>query len=188
MGGSVLEYRTSLPLLAALLLAACSSSPPVRFYTLNDVAPRAPPPAGAELVTIDGVNIPGEIDRPQIVRQIGANQLSFSDLHRWAAPLDETIRRVLTDDIARRVPAPVPGRHHAVFLDIREFYGDEGCTVTLRALWTQKTGDAQRDSVAQPVTENIRVPAGGACPATLPATMSVALGQLSDRIIAATSR
>jgi hypothetical protein len=39
-----------------------------------------------------------------------------------------------------------------------------------------------------PVNEEIQVPSSGSCPATLAATMSVALGQLSDRIIAGVAR
>jgi hypothetical protein len=86
------------------------------------------------------------------------------------------------------MPSLASGRQHSVFVDIREFYGDDSCNVTLRAVWTPKQVDSQPGGAAQPVTENIRVPSRGACPGTLPATMSVALGQLSDRIIAAVAR
>jgi uncharacterized protein len=189
MSGGVLGYRTAGSMLVALvLLAACGSSPPARFYTLSVTTPQATSATGAGSVVIDSVNIPGEIDRPEIVRLLGSNRLSISALDRWAAPLDETIRRVLNDDIARRVPSPVPGRQQWVSVDIREFYGDGDCNVTLRAVWRSKQAGAQPAGVAQPVTEDIRVPASGACLGTLPDTMSVALGQLSDRIIAAVDR
>lgn len=182
-------YRVVLPVTATLLLlAACPSSPPTRFYTLSDIPPPAASPTGVGLLTISSVTIPGEIDRPEIVRLLGSNQLSISGLNRWAAPLDETIRRVLTDDIASRVPSPVPGRPHSVSLDIREFYGDGKCDVTLRAVWILKQAGAQPGGAAQPVTEDIRVPSSGACPVSLPQTMSIALGRLSDRMIAAVAR
>jgi uncharacterized lipoprotein YmbA len=188
MGGSALGYRV-MPVLAALiLLGACGSSPPARFYTLSDTSPQAIPASGVGSIIINSVTIPGEIDRPEIVRLLGSNRLSISGQDRWAAPLDETIRRVLTDDIARRVPAPVPGREHSVSVDIREFYGDGACNVTLRAVWRLKQSGGQPAGAAEPVTEDIRVPSGGVCPGTLPQTMSTALGQLSDRIIAAVDR
>jgi uncharacterized lipoprotein YmbA len=170
---------------ALVLVGACSSSPPTRFYTLSDTAPDATPPGGVGWVRIVGVTIPGELDRPELVRRIGPNQLSIAGLDRWAAPLDQVIRRALSDDISRRVPSPVAGQQYSVSVDIREFYGDDNCNVTLRAAWTLKQtlpGDAQ------PVNEEIRVPSSGACTATLPATMSIALGQLSDRIIAGVAR
>ncbi len=169
---------------ALALLAACASSPPSRFYTLSATAPERPAPAGAGAITVGGVIIPGEIDRPEIVRRTGPNQLSISELDRWAAPLDETIRRVLTDDIARRVPTPAAGRQHTVSVDIHEFYGDADCNVTLRAVWTLQQPANQPASAARSTTEEISVPAAGSCPGSLAATMSKALGQLSDRIVA----
>jgi uncharacterized lipoprotein YmbA len=171
--------------LVLALLAACASSPPAHFYTLSDTAPEATPPAGVGSITISSVTIPGEIDRPEIVRRKGPNQLSISELDRWAGPLDETIRRVLTDDIARRVPTPAPGQQHSIAVDIHELYGDGDCNVTLRALWTLKKLPAQSGDDARPVNEDIRVPSSGSCPDTLPETMSIALGRLSDRIVAA---
>jgi uncharacterized protein len=163
------------------LLSACSSSPPARFYTLSDTAPEATPPSGVGLVRIASVSIPGELDRPELVRRVGPNQLSIAGLDRWAAPLDQTIQRALADDMSRRVPTPEPGQQYSVAVDIREFYGDANCSVTLRAAWTVRQ---THPDGAGPVNETIQVPSSGACPAALPAAMSVALGQLSDRILA----
>jgi hypothetical protein len=136
-------------------------------------------------VRIVGVTIPGELDRPEMVRRIGPNQLNIAGLDRWAAPLDQTIRRALSDDIARRVPNPAAGQQYSVAVDVHEFYGDGSCNVTLRAAWTVKQPHPENE---QPVNEEIQVPSSGACTATLPATMSIALGQLSDRIIAGVAR
>lgn len=169
----------------ALVAVGCSSSPPTQFYTLSDTASEAAAPAGVGLVQIVGVSIPGELDRPEMVREIGPNQLAISGLHRWAAPLDQMIRRVLSDDIARRVPAPVQGQQYPVSVDIREFYGDNSCNVTLRAAWSVRQ---PHTAAMQPANEDISVPSGGACPATLATTMSTAIGQLSDRIVAGVAR
>ena len=174
---------TLLPVAGALLLlGACASSPPTRFYTLSDTPGETTAPAGASPVLITVVSIPGEIDRPEIVRRVGPSQLSVADLDRWAAPLDDTIRRVLTDDIARRVPKSVSELPRLVAVDVREFYGDASCNVTLRAVW------ALKQPGVQPASEEIHVPSSGACPGTLADTMSTALGQLSDRIIAGVAR
>jgi hypothetical protein len=142
------------------------------------------------------VSIPGEIDRPEIVRKVGPNQLSVAGSDRWAAPLEDIIRRVLIDDIARRAPGAAAEQQRLVSVDIHEFYGDASCNVTLRAMWTLKQAGGQPEGsggnpekrqwrdAGQPAAEEISVPSSGACPATLPETMSIALGQLSDRIIA----
>jgi hypothetical protein len=167
---------------AALLLCACASSPPTRFYILSDVPGEGTVPAGAGQVTITGVTIPGEIDRPQVVRRVAPNQLSVSELDRWAAPLDDTIRRVLADDILRRLPGAMAEPQRLVSVDVREFYGDASCNVTLRAIWTLK------QAAVQSAEEAIQVPSSGPCPGALAQTMSTALGQLSDRIIAGVAR
>jgi uncharacterized protein len=192
VSGGIL-YRRLLGVLSMAVsvafIGACASSLPTRFYTLSDTASDATPPASVGLIQIGGVTIPGELDRPEIVRRVGANQLSIAELDRWAAPLDQVIRRALSDDIARRVPSPVPGQQRQVSVDIREFYGDADCNVTLRAAWTPKASHPEAGAApAQPAIEEIRVPSSGACPDTLAATMSVALGQLSDRIIAGVAR
>ncbi len=177
MNGRVLASTAAL-----LLLGGCASSPPTNFYTLSDTGTEVTAPAGVGRVIITGVTIPGEIDRPEIVRRIGPNQLSVAESDRWAAPLDDTIRRVLTDDIGRRMPAAAAEPQRPVTVDIREFYGDANCNVTLRAVWALKQAGAQA------TTEDIHAPSSGSCPTTLAATMSIALGQLSDRIIAGVAR
>ena len=167
--------------LGVALAAGCSSSPPTRFYTLSALAPQAAAPPGVGLVQVTGVSIPGELDRPELVRQEGPNQLAISGLDHWAAPLDQIIRRVLSDDIARRVPTPAAGQQYSVSIDIHEFYGDATCNVTLRAGWTVHP---PHGATSPPVNEEIQVPSSGICPDTLAANMSVAVAQLSDRIIA----
>lgn len=173
MGGRVLRVAAAL-----MVLSGCASSPPTRFYTLSDTPASGGATAGVGQVVIGSVSIPGEIDRPEVVRKVGPNQLSVAGSDRWAAPLEDIIRRVLIDDIARRAPGSAAQQQRVVSVDIHEFYGDAGCNVTLRGVWTLKQAGVQ------PASEEISVPSSGACPATLPATMSIALGQLSDRIIA----
>lgn len=179
---------------ASALIGACASSPPTRFYTLSETAPETHPASqpGVGTVFIYRVTIPGEIDRPQLVRQMDANRLQIAEEDRWGAPLDEMIRRVLSGDLARRLALSAvanAGRQHLLSVDIREFYGDANCNVTLRAAWTPKqAGTTAHPEPAQATTEDIHVSVIGACPDSLPATMSVALGQLSDRIIAGVIR
>jgi|SRR6185312_3551803 uncharacterized lipoprotein YmbA len=177
MNGRVLPSTAAL-----LLLVGCASSPSTNFYTLSDTGTEKTAPPGVGRVIISGVTIPGEIDRPEIVRRIGPNQLNVAESDRWAAPLEDTIRRVLTDDIARRTPDAAAQPQRPVTVDIHEFYGDASCNVTLRAVWALKQAGAQA------TTEEINVPSSGSCPTTLAATMSIALGQLTDRIIAGVAR
>jgi uncharacterized lipoprotein YmbA len=142
-------------------------------------------------VRVDRVTIPTELDRSQLVRRVDATRLQIMDGDRWAAPLEDTIRRVLSIDLASRLPPnmvanpyepSVGEKRQSLSVDIEEFYGDATCAVTLRASWLLKQPDTQSSRG----TEETKVPANGACnTAVLPATMSQALAQLSDRIAAA---
>jgi uncharacterized lipoprotein YmbA len=176
------------------LACGCASSPPLHYYTLSETATasRLSAPAEAVTVRLDRVTIPTELDRAQLIRRIDATRLQILDNDRWAAPLDDTIRRVLSGNLAARLPVnlvadpnePSAGaRNRSLTVDIQEFYGDSTCAVTLRAAWLLKPPNAQ--GIRE--TEEVRTAANATCAdgGALPAAMSQALGQLSDRIAAA---
>jgi len=180
--------------LISIAAAGCASSPPMHYYTLTEVpaAARLAVADGTAPVRLDRVTIPSELDRSQIVRRIDATRLQIIEGDRWAAPLDDTILRVLSDDLAARLPAglvanpnePTIGeKRQSLAVDILELFGDATCAVTLRAAWVLK----QPGSQSARGTEETRIPAGAACSgaATLPPAMSQALAQLSDRLAAA---
>src|SRR5205823_1360751 len=141
-----LAARRAAPLVALVLLllaAGCGASPPSHFYVLtaDPVAPRAA--AGGNTVALGRVTLPGALDRPQIARRKGGNEIVFADEERWAGPLDDMVRRVLADDLAARLPAgvnliesaakPPPGVTIAV--EVSRFDADESGNVTLAARW-----------------------------------------------------
>jgi uncharacterized lipoprotein YmbA len=181
-----------LPLLC--LAAACGSSPPVRFYTLSDVSgERLSAAPGAVALRVDRIRLPGELDRSQLVSRVDANRLEVFATSRWAAPLDEMIRRVLSADLAARLPEglvvdpnqPVPlGQARFLTVNVHEFYGEPSCAVNLRAAWLLM----QPRGAALQATEDVHVAPAGKCPEALAATMSQALAQLSDRIALAVTR
>ena len=168
----------------------------MHYYTLTEVpaSSRMAVPENTVPVRLDRVTIPTELDRSQMVRRVGPTQLQIVENDRWAAPLDETIRRVLSNDLAARLPAgavanpnePAIGeKRQSLAVDISEFYGDQSCTVTLRAAWTLKQSDTQ----SLHGDEEAKATAQDGCngSATIPGAMSQALGQLSDRIAAVVS-
>jgi uncharacterized protein len=180
----------ALGLLGCCMLAACGSSPPTRFYTLNEIAPGSSggaADAAAVPVRVEPVAIPPELDRLELVSHTGPNQVRIADSDRWAAPLDEQIRRVLSDDLAARLPPNLvvdpnepstrePRRMLSVSITV--FDADASCAVTLNARWTlQIPGDGSQTGL-----ERIEHPGGGGCPAALPAAMSHALATLADRL------
>lgn len=169
----------------------------MHYYTLTEAPASAQLPVSDNTapIRIDRVTIPTELDRSQIVRRLDQTRLQIVEGDRWAAPLDETIRRVLSNDLAARLPPgavanpnepSIGEKRQSLAVDISEFYGDSTCSVTLRAAWTVKQSDAQ----TLRGTEEIKASAAGTCASAgpIPAAMSQALGQLSDRIAAAVSQ
>jgi uncharacterized protein len=188
-----------------LLLAGCASSVPLRFYTLNEVPPSdvAATSSGAPAIRVGRVRIPAELDRNEIVQRIDANRLRIGEQDRWAAPLDEMIRRVLSANLLARTSTQESA---TVSVDIAELMGDTACAVTLKASWETKAasagtadsaahdgGSASAEAQRVPARaasghEVIRIapPAGSTCSvAALPQQMSLALAELTDRILGA---
>jgi uncharacterized lipoprotein YmbA len=172
-----------------LLLAGCGSSPASKFYVLTaDPAPQRGAAVAASTVTLGRVSLPGAVDRPQIARRRGGNEIVFSDEERWAGPLDDMVRRVLADDLAARLPAgmslvenaakPPPGVTIAV--EISRFDADESGAVTLAARW-EALGSAGRP-LGPPRESTIAEPGSGNGAAAVASTMSRAVSDLAARI------
>jgi hypothetical protein len=174
-------------------LIACGASPPTRFYILNEIAPATAPAASAPNpipVRVQPVTLAPELDRPELVTRSGPNRVQVAGFDRWAAPLVDQLRRVLSDDLSARLPLGLvadpnepstndPRRLLSIAID--EFYGDDRCAVSLRASWSLTTAHA----ASQHGTEQVQVPASAPCTGELPAAMSRALGVLADRLASA---
>jgi uncharacterized lipoprotein YmbA len=169
----------------------------MHYYTLSEVPGTARLDAAANTtpVRLDRVTIPTELDRAQIVRRIDATRLQIVENDRWAAPLDDTVRRVLSNELATRLPPnliadpyepSIGEKRQSLSVDVQEFYGDTACAVTLRAAWVLRSTDTQSSRG----TEDIEIPSSGGCTgaASLPMAMSQALARLSDRIAAVIAR
>ena len=181
-----------LGLLGCCALLACSSSPPMRYYTLKAIAPMAPGLATTDQVVLrlEPVVIPPELDRLELVSHNGPYSVHIADSDRWAAPLEDQIRLILSDDLAARLPPRLvadPNEsatnepRRLLTVAIAEFYADESCAATLRADWTLR--GPKDESVRG--TERLQIPAVEPCVGALPAAMSGALAVLADRLAAA---
>lgn len=94
----------SIVLLPVLMVMGCgASSPPVTYYILNPMDYHDPLAGQTELGTlvlgIGPIHIPAYLDRGQMVTRTGANRLKVDDFHRWAAPLQGEISRVLVENL-----------------------------------------------------------------------------------------
>ena len=193
-----MTHRLILPL-ALLTLTACASSPPTRFYAL-DPAPaggRAHEAAGAP-VKIDAVHIPPALDRSSMLRGQSGNQLEISSQDRWAGDLGEMIRRVLTQDLAQRLPAgmviapesPAPANARGIVVDIMTFQpqssgdssGNGSGEVRLDADWTLLQGTPSNPVLRR--STHLTAAAAASAQAQA-ASVSTLLGRLADSMAAA---
>ena len=174
------------------LLTGCGSSPPSHFYVLtaDPVPQRAAPVASVNTVALGRITLPSALDRPQIARRRGGNEIVFSEEERWAGPLDDMMRRVLADDLAARLPAgvmlvessakPPPGV--TIALDVSRFDADESGAVTLTVRWEALGRNGA--PLGAPRESTVVEPGSGGGGAAVAATMSRAVAALAARIAA----
>jgi uncharacterized protein len=180
-------------LLLAGTLAACSSSPPSHYYVLSTQSdPAAVRRIGhpGRTVAVGAVKLPGVLDRPQIARRLGPNQLEYAESERWAGPLDDMTRRALSTDLVPMLPAsttmitddaPTPA-DMTIAIEMTRFDADKEGRVALDASW--EVLDKNGKVVVFPREEKIVEPGIGPDAAAVAATMSRALARFADNIAA----
>ena len=180
-------------LLIAGTLAACSSSPPSHYYVLSAQSdPAAVRRIGhpGRTVAVGAVKLPGALDRPQIARRLGPNQLEYAESERWAGPIDDMTRRVLSTDLRTRLPAsttmiaddsPTPA-DMTIAIEMSRFDADNEGRVALDASW--EILDKNGKVVGVPRQQKIVEPVIGPDAAAVAAAMSRALAGLADNIAA----
>lgn len=191
------NYSVLSCLLGCSLLVACGSSPPQRYYTLQPVAvsigatASGVAPTNQIAVRVQPVVIPPELDRVELVSRGGPYRVHIADSDRWAAPLDDQIRRTLNDDLTARLPAHLvadPNEpatqepRRLLSIAVIEFYADGECGATLRADWSLREAGADSQHGSEQFKTHDAVSCVAGTPAALPAAMSAALGIFSERL------
>ncbi len=181
--------------LMMLVLAGCSSTPPVNYYTLGPFfvkqAKISPTVAKSPLaIGVGPVEFPRMLDRQQIVTRKSRYQVDMSDFHRWASSFSEDFLRVLTRNISTLLPTdrvaayPWPDRFSPtcrLHLIVEQFDGRFGGNVVLNVAWSVRN----QAGTKAPVMKHARItePIGGETYAELVAAQSRALGTLSRAIV-----
>ncbi len=119
--------------ITAILLGGCGSTYPT-FYTLTAEGPS--PSGGGRGIGVGPVILAEHVNRQNLVVQTGPNKIEVSEYDLWAGDLDNSIARVLSINIGRRLGTgnirTYPWQRdseidYQVAMDIREFIaGDDG--------------------------------------------------------------
>ena len=160
--------RIALLCLTLALLAGCSRTPRVAFYTLNATATPEAAAEALESVVVGQVTIPDLLDRPQFVVNLDANRVDFLEMRRWATPLKSEIPRVIAENLAAllkptRVSAYAQSSGldaiYRVQIDVQRLEMAEGKGIALDAFWSIRRSDggpvkSGRTVVSEPVNSN----------------------------------
>jgi uncharacterized protein len=84
---------------AALLLGACASSPPVRFYALDSVPQNFGEETGDVNIGLGPMIFPDYLKRPQIVTRTTGSEMKIAEFERWAEAVDRSFNRILASNV-----------------------------------------------------------------------------------------
>ena len=160
-------------LLTVFFVAACSTTPPVAYYTLNTLPEMQQEIPAAVMddtlaIGVGPVEFPKFLDRPQIVTRKSQNQIEVSEFHRWAGSFPGDFSRVLAKNISILLPSDRVAVYpwgeqfsptYRVKLDVEQFDGQLGERVVLDVTWmvTDQEGTNQllvrKSLIEEPVSD-----------------------------------
>jgi uncharacterized lipoprotein YmbA len=133
-----------------ILFVGCSTTPAVKYYTLNpspgiqtDISQAVSGTTPA--IGVGPVEFPQFLNRPQIVTRISQYRMEVSEFHRWAGSLQGDFLRVLTKNISMLLPANRVAAHpwkkqfsptYQIKLNVEQFDGQPGKDVILDVTWS----------------------------------------------------
>ena len=157
--------------MAFMISSGCGSSP-TRFYALSALPQAAGATSGivrsGPMLGIGPVSVPERLNRPEIVTWLNENRLNLAEFDRWAAPLQDSITRVLAENLSVLLPTdraavfPWPSDFpidYEVRVDVSRLDGTLGRDCSLIAQWSVlRRGDKQtkggRSSHLEPAGDN----------------------------------
>ena len=160
-------------LLTVFFIAACSTTPPVAYYTLNTLPEMQQEIPAAVMddtlaIGVGPVEFPKFLDRPQIVTRKSQNQIEVSEFHRWAGSFPGDFSRVLAKNISILLPTDRVSVYpwgeqfsptYWIKLDVEQFDGQVGERVVLEVTWmvTDQEGTnkllVRKSLIEEPVSE-----------------------------------
>ncbi|MBE9526599.1 MAG: membrane integrity-associated transporter subunit PqiC [Proteobacteria bacterium] len=134
-------------LISSLLLVACGTSPKTQIYILSSIERDTTPIMDAQnvVIKVGPVSIPDTLDKAPIVSRIDSNSLLADDYNRWSGDYRDDIQRIIGENLSILLPKShialgqetmLLPEDFQVIINIREFYGQLGGSVTLNVDWT----------------------------------------------------
>jgi uncharacterized lipoprotein YmbA len=143
------------PLVLVLLLVACRSANSEYYTLVSPPSERTGPVAETFQVDVLPVDVPPEVDRPEIVVREGRGKLTPVETRSWISPLARELRHALSDDLtsALRVrdvagATPVAGiPTYRIKLVVQRFDSSLGTRASIEAISTIRDASSQAPAV-----------------------------------------
>ncbi len=145
------------------LLAACSSSPPVRYFTLSPIDSEfQQDPDDAIMLGFGPLRMPDYLDRSQIVTRGANSEMQVDEFSRWSEPLATSLLRIVSTDVDNLLPGVVvvvfpyepfvrEQVKYRLVGDINRFEADYRGRIVLEVQWGVADADG---GIAVPVRRN----------------------------------
>jgi len=168
-------------------LAAGCSTPNAKFYSLTAAPGPATSPSNLS-ASVGPVTVPASVDRPQIVVITGPNQVLLDEFNRWDAPLQNSIARVVVENLVVMLGTPrvtmfpqtlAAGADYRAVIEVQRFDSTLGSAATLDAVWTVTRA---KDGKSQTGRTTVTEPPAGQDYGALAAAHSRSLTRLSQDI------
>jgi uncharacterized lipoprotein YmbA len=95
--------RSTVVAFAVLLLAACGTSPPARYYALSEPAATAVAKSSTAVVLFGPFNVAPYLQRPQIIVRDANHQLQLAEFDRWAESPQVAVVPWVARDVDRQL-------------------------------------------------------------------------------------
>ncbi len=147
----------------SLLLAACSSSPPVRYFSLSPIDSEFQPDSDdAVMLGFGPLRMPDYLDRSQIVTRGANSEMQVDEFSRWSEPLATSLLRIVSTDVDNLLPGVVvvvfpyepfvrDQVKYRLVGDINRFEADHRGLIVLEVQWGVAEADGQ---IVVPVRRN----------------------------------
>ena len=161
------SLRLLAPLLA-LTMGACASAPTTHYYTL---LPSGGAPLAADAsyqIEVMPVDVPSQVDVPQMVVRTGGGEVVPVDSRRWIAPLPDELRSALSWQLTHALSVrDVAGFSkdnakptYRVNLRVQRFDSAPGAYARIDAVWSVHAGSSNTVAPVCSSSASITVPPG----------------------------
>lgn len=154
----------SITLALAVLVTACATPTPTRYYTLTTAATtRAEPATQAQrngqplFIVLAPVGMPERLARPQIVVRSGAARIDILEKDRWSAPFNSELRDALASAVSSRLGAvdmtrsgkPANQTVYRITMELHDWDAVKGEQLQADLSWTVTRSDDKRTALCR---------------------------------------